>query len=232
MIDHWLAINQDRLVAEHVEGKLTNRILQTINTLFCRIFHDLEVVRPCTVPRTGPAIIISNHISGLDPLLIQSVCPRMVVWMMAREYFELKALRKGYEMIDAIPVDRSGRDMPATRAALRALEHGRVLGIFPEGKIETSHDLLPFQPGVTLLASKSQAPIVPVYLDGTQRNKNMVNAVLRPQRIRIAFGPLLHPPTAPRHGDEHRPSKLGTAQFTAAVSDVKQLIDRHRSARP
>jgi len=66
--------------------------------------------------------------------------------MMAREYYDLRSLTWLYKIVEAIPVDRSGRDLSATRAALRALNEGRVVGIFPEGKIETSQDLLPFRP--------------------------------------------------------------------------------------
>jgi 1-acyl-sn-glycerol-3-phosphate acyltransferase len=240
-------INQDRIVSETTiesaektieekfgegkrsEGKLTNRLLQTFNALVCRIYHQLNVISPCNLPRTGPAILICNHTSGLDPCLIQSVCPRMIVWMMAREYYNLKALRKGYEMIDAIPVDRGGRDMPATRAALRALEHGRVLGIFPEGKIETSHDLLPFQPGIALLANKSQAPVYPAYLDGSQRDKKMTVAVATPQRAFIAFGPPLAVPAAPPV-EGHRHTKRDAEQFAAAVAELKELVDSYRLA--
>ena len=91
--------------------------------------------------------------------------------MMASEYYKIKAMKWMYELIEAIPVDRSGRDMAATRAALRALGKGHVLGIFPEGKIAPNRELLPFQSGVAMLAIKTKVPVYPAFLDGTQRGQ-------------------------------------------------------------
>jgi 1-acyl-sn-glycerol-3-phosphate acyltransferase len=110
---------------------------------------------------------------------------------MAREYYDIKALTWLYKLVDAIPVERSGRDLTATRAALRALNEGRVLGVFPEGKLETSRDLLPFQTGVALMAIKTRVPVYPTYLDGTQRGKAMVPAISRANHANLRFGPPL-----------------------------------------
>ena len=71
------------------------------------------------------------------------------------------------------------------------LAAGHVLGVFPEGRIETSNDLIPFQSGIGLLALKTCAPVYPAYLNGTQRNREMVEAFLRPSTGSIAFGPAL-----------------------------------------
>ena len=78
---------------------------------------------------------------------------------------------------------------PPTRAALRALEQGRILGVFPEGRIETTRDLLPFQTGVALMAIKANVPVFPACLDGTRHNKEIAEALLKPNRARVSFGP-------------------------------------------
>jgi 1-acyl-sn-glycerol-3-phosphate acyltransferase len=163
--------------------------LQAINRMYCRGYHSIDLLTPCDLPRRGPAILVCNHISGLDPLLLQSVLPRLAVWMMAREYYDQRAIRWVFKTIEAIPVERSGRDLAATRSALRALADGRAVGIFPEGKIETERALLPFQTGVALLAIKTHAPVYPVYLEGTQRGMEMVRAFAIANHITMAFGP-------------------------------------------
>lgn len=138
----------------------------------------------------GPAILVCNHVSALDPLLIQSaIRKRLVIWMMAKEYYDVPVIGSVFRAVRAIPVERSGRDLTATRGALRALENGRILGIFPEGKIETSKELLPFQTGVALMAIKAGVDVYPAYLDGTQRGKEMVAAVISPNKARLTFGP-------------------------------------------
>jgi 1-acyl-sn-glycerol-3-phosphate acyltransferase len=84
---------------------------------------------------------------------------------------------------------RTGRDSAATRAALRALNEDRILGIFPEGKIEKTRELLPFQPGVAQLAIRTGAAVYPAYIEGTNRGKEMVPAFVSGNRVRLRFGP-------------------------------------------
>jgi 1-acyl-sn-glycerol-3-phosphate acyltransferase len=177
---------------ERPEDKFIIRVFRALDVCFSRIYHNLEVRAPHQFPRTGAGILVCNHTSALDPLLIQSVSPRMIVWMMAAEYNELPILRSIFRTIEVIPVHRSGRDLHATREALRALLRGRILGIFPEGRIETSRELLPFQTGVAMMALKTGLPVYPAYVDGTQRGKEMLASVLTPNRATIAFGEPMH----------------------------------------
>ncbi len=173
------------------EKRLALRILTTANECFCRHYHRLEVIGRWQIPERGPAILVSNHISGLDPLLIQSVSPRIIVWMMAREYYEVRATKWVFRTAESIPVERSGKDLASTRAAMRALEASRILGIFPEGKIEESGELLPFQTGVALMAIKTGVPVYPAHLEGTMRGKEMLSALVFPNRARLALGPAI-----------------------------------------
>jgi 1-acyl-sn-glycerol-3-phosphate acyltransferase len=158
------------------------------NVCFSRVYHRLEVRSPLRLPRDGAAILVCNHISGLDPPLIQSASRRMIVWMMAREYYEVPALRWFFREMHAIPVDRAGRDLTATRQAMRVLAGGGVLGVFPEGKIETDRSLLPFQTGVAMMALKMGVDVYPAAIEGTQRGAPMLAAFLIPQSARLAFG--------------------------------------------
>jgi 1-acyl-sn-glycerol-3-phosphate acyltransferase len=210
------------------EDRLSIRLLQAVDVCFARIYHRVNVLSPQRLPKQGPAILICNHTSGLDPMLIQSVCPRLIVWMMAREYYEISALRWVFKTVEAIPVDRGGRDLAATRAALRALEAGRILGVFPEGKIETSRDLLPFQTGVAMMAVKANVPVYPAYLDGTQRRREMLHALLYPNVASIAFGAPLEVGGASTSKDMLQGV---TDRFTDAVLRLKDVSERARLGR-
>lgn len=176
---------------DRIENRLAVRLLGWANLAFTRLFHHVSVSGRLPLPKTGPAILVCNHTSGLDPLLIQSCSTRLIVWMMAREYYDIRPLQWVFKTIEAIPVDRNGRDMSATRAALRALQQGRILGVFPEGKIEKTRELFPFHTGVALLAAKSQVPVYPLYLDGTQRGLEMIDAFRWPMRASIRSGPAI-----------------------------------------
>ena len=144
---------------------------------------------PLPDPAHGPAILVSNHTSGLDPLLLQTGCPRLARWMMAREYFDQTGLQWLYKLVGAIPVQRTGYDTAATRAAIRALQNGLLLGVFPEGKIESTPDLIPFQQGIGLLALRTGAPVFPAYLDGNQRGREFLAAFTLPAAASVSFGP-------------------------------------------
>jgi 1-acyl-sn-glycerol-3-phosphate acyltransferase len=165
------------------------RLLHAVNRIGVRMYHHLDVLTPCRFPARGRAIMICNHTSGLDPHLIQSCSHRVIIWMMAREYYDKPVIKPLLDKIGVIPIARNGRDSAGTRAALRALENEQILGIFPEGRIETTREFLPFQTGVALMAIKTRSPVYPVYLDGTQRGKEMAQAFARRQRATIAFGP-------------------------------------------
>lgn len=213
----------DRPVASRPEDRLVIRLLQAVDVCFARIYHRVNVLAPQHLPKHGPAVLICNHISGLDPMLIQSVCPRLIVWMMAKEYYEIPGLRSVFKTVEAIPVERGGRDLAATRAALRALEAGRILGVFPEGKIETSRELLPFQTGVALMALKAGVPVYPAYLDGTQRGKTMVQAFLYPNVATLAFGPVVQ--TGATTTSKEVLQEV-TDQYVAAVERLRNLTLR------
>jgi 1-acyl-sn-glycerol-3-phosphate acyltransferase len=203
------------LPIDRPENRVGVRLLGWTNLFITRIFHSLTILRMPKLPRVGPAILVCNHTSGLDPLFIQACLPRLVIWMMAREYYDIKLLRWVYRTIEAIPVERSGRDMAATRSALRALKNGRVLGIFPEGRIPDTPGMLPFQTGVALMAIKARVPVYPVYIDGTQRGKEMREAFSSPNHARVTFGP---PVDFDRSSTYHEALEAATEKIRQAIN--------------
>jgi 1-acyl-sn-glycerol-3-phosphate acyltransferase len=177
-----------RGTVEEIERRLIVRAAHPFVRTFCTVYHDLRVLTPCPIPMTGGGILVCNHISSLDPVLLQAAVPRVITWMMAKEYDRFP-IRWFLNAIEPILVERSGRDMAATRTALRALKDGKVLGLFPEGRIATTHQLLEFQTGIALLAQKSGAPVYPAYLEGGQRGRGMLEAIVMPSQVTLAFGP-------------------------------------------
>jgi 1-acyl-sn-glycerol-3-phosphate acyltransferase len=204
------------------EKRIPVQLLRASNLIFARVYHNLTVLKPCTIPRRGPAILVCNHTSSIDPVFLQSVCPhRMITWMMAKEYLDTPGMGWLFRTVGIIPVDRNGRDTSSLRAALRALDAGRVLGVFPEGRIETDRELLPFQTGVAMMAMKTHVPVFPAYLDGTQRGKEMVGAALVPNRAILTFGP-------PIEFDRTKSNKIhldqATAQIKSAVAALRDSV--------
>jgi 1-acyl-sn-glycerol-3-phosphate acyltransferase len=203
---------------DHITSSVTLLLLALIDRFVARLWHRTVIVRRPQLPQQGAAILVCNHTSGLDPFILQGVLDRVVIWMMAAEYYDIKAMTWFFRSIRAIPVDRDGRDMASVRAGLRALKSGRILGVFPEGRIETSHELLPFQTGVAMMAIRTGVPVYPAFLDGSQRNKSMVEAFLRPNRVTVAFGPEIE-------FDRNDNSREGLETATAIIRDA---VDRLR----
>ncbi|MEM8874728.1 MAG: lysophospholipid acyltransferase family protein [Planctomycetota bacterium] len=180
------------------------RVMMGLNRFFTRFWHRSRVVRPAPRLPDGPFLVTPNHISGLDPALVQSAVPRPIVWMMTAEYYDVAWLRPFLRRVEAIRVDKEINDSSAIRAALGALKAGRVVGIFPEGRLQERRELRPLQPGAVVLAARSGVPMLPVWVDGPMRSHihrktNMLKAYLTPHRCRLAVGDFI--PAPPRRCD-------------------------------
>ena len=115
-------------------------LLHEVNRFFAQIVWRGEVVGSIDLPRTQGAVIVSNHRSGIDPLLIQlSSDLRIIHWMVAREYFFMPAFSIIFKGIECIPVNRGGVDTAATKMAIRFAREGELVGFFPEGQIGRAH---------------------------------------------------------------------------------------------
>ena len=181
-------------------------------------YQGRQVVGTCPVPPTGPAILASNHTSGLDPLAIQSALKRPVTWIMTSDFYDLPSLRWFLQHVEMIRIDRNASDPKPWRDALRVLSQNRVVGVFPEGRIERTPDLLPFGVGVATMALRAKADIYPVYLDGRQRNTPMLTAYLTPQTPMVVWG---QPITIASGGKRRRPQAL-TDELYATIDALRQ----------
>lgn len=190
------------------------RILHWIMKAYCVSWHQLQVNRCSHLPDSGSAILISNHTCGIDHVLLQVSCRRLLGFMIAREYYESPWLRGICSYIGCIPVNRNGRDLAAIRAALKALKNGRVLPIFPEGRImpASGRRLDAMKPGSAYLAVYAGVPVVPAYIIGTPLTNEILESLLTPSRARVIFGPPVDLSDIP-------PSSAGDKAVQAMVSE-------------
>ena len=171
-------------------------VLYVIERLYCGLLFRWRGNRPCPFPAEGPALVIANHSSPVDPLLIwmnhhldnRERRIRVISFLMAREYYELRALRFISEGMQSIPTERDGKDMGPAREALRRLKKGKLIGIFPEGHINRSGGLLEANSGVAWLALHAKVPVYPVFIHGSPGGKTMIEPFYTPCRVRVAYG--------------------------------------------
>ena len=164
------------------------------------LFSHCRQNNRCNIPEHGAAIIIANHTSPADPVLLwtrhfesfQKPHLRVIGYLTAREYYDVHPLiRWVCRAMESIPVDRNGRDTQPLRLALRRLEEGRLLGLFPEGRLnELSPDtqLLPGDTGAAWLALKADVPVIPVFIHRAPRHHSMVRAFFVHTRASLTYG--------------------------------------------
>ncbi len=140
---------------------------------FCRIymklFYGLEYVGIENVPQEGAIICCANHTSLLDPLMVGCIKKRQFAFMAKEELFHIPLLGKIFYKLNAFPVKRNSGDLGAIKKAMALLKEGHALVLFPEGTRSKDGKLQEAKDGVSLLAKKTGAAIVPCATTGKPR---------------------------------------------------------------
>jgi len=156
--------------------------------LFCRHFHNLNY-QPIPIPESGDAIIVSNHVSGLDPFLLVAATNRPIRFLIAREEYQRFGLTWLFKAGGCIPIDRSGNVIRAMSAVISALNNGEIVAIFPEGAIHIAdQDKKPLKRGVALLAEATHSPIYPVHIEGVKGHGHVFRGLLFPGDVNLTSG--------------------------------------------
>ncbi|MCG8047990.1 MAG: 1-acyl-sn-glycerol-3-phosphate acyltransferase [Candidatus Thiodiazotropha endolucinida] len=140
--------------------------LDGFNRLFCHVYHRLPEIE-LRLPQTDGAIVVSNHISGLDPLLMLASSHRPLRFLIAREQYERFGLQWLFRAVGCIPVDRENSPEKAMRQAIKALRDGEIVALFPHGKIHLDSDPpRKIKAGAARLAALTGLPLVPLRITG------------------------------------------------------------------
>lgn len=197
------------------EGGLLYGLMKVLVTVAVKIMFDVRVIGADNVPETGPVVLCSNHTSWWDPPLIACVIKRPVHFMAKKELFQNQFVAKVLYRVNAFPVNRSRADVGAIKQALRVLNDGNVLGVFPEGtRAKSSNGPSEMHAGAALLSLKADAPVVPVAIRGDYgfRSKVLVS-VGEPFGLEAGNGRL------------SRDVQEGTKVIAQAISDLWNAPD-------
>lgn len=163
--------------------------LYALNYAITRVLWRAQIRGAFPIASDQGAVVVCNHRCPLDPSLIMLTIPRAIHWMVAREYCESPALRWLLRTCEVIPVRRGGVDMAAMRTAIRLVQQGELVGIFPEGRINTTAQmLLPGRPGAAMIALKAKAPVVPCYIHGAPYDETTLGCLFMPASVRLDIG--------------------------------------------
>ena len=150
-------------------GRFRYRVALGLAWLLTRLVSRVRVSGRERVPREGPLLIVANHLSWYDPLLLGVVMPRRIWFFTKEEVFRWPFVGWLCRTTGQIAVYRGESDRAALERALAYLSEGRALVFFPEGTVERQEVMIAAHTGVAMLALRSGATILPVAHAGTRR---------------------------------------------------------------
>jgi 1-acyl-sn-glycerol-3-phosphate acyltransferase len=118
------------------------------------------------VPREGPALLVSNHQSYLDPLIVGSASCRRLSFLARKSLFRNPFFGWAIRELQAFPLDQEGIGIEGLRSVIKLLDAGKAVLVFPEGERTPDGKMVSLQPGIHLLVKRTQAPVVPVGMVG------------------------------------------------------------------
>jgi len=150
------------------------------------------------IPEEGPAILICNHVSYVDALVISAACRRPIRWVMDRQIFKVPFLSFFFRTARAIPIAPAKADAALLEQAYariaKELEAGELVGLFPEGRLTSDGEMSEFRGGIMRILGETPVPVVPMALSGLwrslfTRNRDKLRHITRLfPRIRLAVG--------------------------------------------
>lgn len=157
-----------------------------------RIFFGIRYTGVENIPQAGTVLLVANHQSHLDPPLIGAGIPRTASYLARSTLFRPRPFARLLRSFGAIPLDLA-RPLGGLKEALRRLQAGDAVLVFPEGTRSPDGEIHPFQKGFRMLAVRSQAMIVPVAIEGSFLAWPRWRRLPRPGRVQVHFGPPLFP---------------------------------------
>ncbi len=153
-----------------------------------RLYFRWRVHNGERVPRTGSAILASNHASFLDPPMVGSKLPRMINYLARESLFSNPIVSWYIRQLNAVPVDRDGGGAKGLRNILQRLLQGEAIVVFPEGTRTPDGNLQRAHSGIGLTILKSNAPVIPVRVFGTFEAFGRHLKIPRPLPVVVKFG--------------------------------------------
>jgi 1-acyl-sn-glycerol-3-phosphate acyltransferase len=163
--------------------------------LGARVYWRIRLEGTEHIPPDGPLIIVPNHVTYADPVLV-CIPIRFAVHFMAWDaLFRIPGFSWLIRRLRAFPVQIDSADPRSTREAVRLLQSGQAVMIFPEGGRTTDGRLQRFRPGAFRLACSLKVPVLPVTIVGGHASWPPGRMLPRPGKLRIIYHPIVSPPS-------------------------------------
>ncbi len=140
--------------------------LRVIGVSLVRLFYRIRVAHGDRLPRHGGVLLLPNHVTYADAFFISAACQRPVRFVMDEGFMERPAIRAFTRIFDTMPIRRD-QPLEAIREIIRALRHGDVVCLFPEGQLTRTGMPSELQRGCELIAKQANFPLIPMWCDGS-----------------------------------------------------------------
>ncbi|MBQ8526290.1 MAG: 1-acyl-sn-glycerol-3-phosphate acyltransferase [Clostridia bacterium] len=180
---------------------------------FMKLIFRIEVRGKENFPLDGGCMVCANHLSMWDPVLLMCFMPRMISFVAKEELKRVPYIGGVLKSVDTIFIKRNSSDLSAIKASMKAIEEGKVVGIFPTGTREkTNPDAKP-KSGAALIASKTGAKVIPVGINATYKLFS---------RIVVTIG-------EPVDYAEYKGRKMNSEQLENMVCEIYDKIIENKS---
>ena len=158
----------------------------------CRVLFGLRLEGARHIPTEGPGLVVANHQGYFDPVFLQMAIARPVRYLLTSDFYDIGWVQPFFKLVGAIRVEKNGAARSAIKETLESLRQGRLVGIFPEGRLSLDGSFHPIQPGMAYLSAKSGVPVVPARISGSIRvlPKGQWKPTLA--NVTVRFGPPMH----------------------------------------
>ena len=165
-----LAAGFNALLAWYVCRQVPEHFVRFLAALLVHAVYRLDKRGLDNIPDTGPAVLICNHVSFVDPVVVMAAVGRPIRFIMDHRIYALPGANFVFRKVRTIPIAPAKEDPVAKEAAFtqaaEALRNGELIGLFPEGQITRDGEFTPFRYGVQRIVAETPVPVIPMALRG------------------------------------------------------------------
>ncbi len=209
------AKTRDRSLA----ATLWYRAVQCVVSVTLAAFFGIRITGRANIPRSGAALLVSNHLSHLDVFVLGIFVSRPLNYV-ARSTLFVPGVGAFIRSVGGFPIQREGLGASGMKETLRRLKHGGIVTLFPEGTRSSDGELAEIKAGISLLATRARVTIIPAAVAGTFEAWPKHRRFPLSHALRVHFGPPIGPDEA---------AEIGPNALTQVIRD--RLLDGQRVAR-
>ena len=206
---------------------LTWKLARAVARLFSSTFFSLKAYGRHHVPQTGGVLLVANHQSYLDPILLGVHLRRHMSYLAKSELFTNEHFGGLIRALNAFPVKQGAGDVGAVKETIKRLREGHMLNVYPEGSRSTDGELGPILPGAGLVVKKAGVPIIPVVIEGSYDAWPKDRKLFRPHPVSVMYGP----PLDVRGMKGHEITQLIDCTLRAMFAELRERHGKRLRAR-